>query len=366
MAEVNYGRIALIPRGDFAGDRQYEVGDVVSYEGSSYVAKARPPVATLPTDTEYWQISAYGSRYIYVNLTTDEYNQRLSEYQKDPEYIDPDTGTLFSETLYNVTDDYEKLARKAEGVGYDDTYSLGALNVQAVIDIIAAKVKNELLGKTDVVNNIVSTVANLPLSANMGNFLYERDLKTEINRVAGTTPEQLRDIYDNFSSSMRDGTWYRGIVWNNSYDYELGGGTYYLEGHRHTSLYEWQRATVYGETAKMFQRSKNNGTWTNWEKFALYDEMMALKMGIVTGKTEADINSIYNTFSSSMQNNTWYRGLISHGVAHSILGAGTLYLEGYKELSSHEWQKATSYFGNCRQFVSAKDANVWGDWRRAF
>lgn len=59
--EVNYGRIALIPRGDFVGDVQYDVGDVVSYEGSSYLAKAKPPLATLPTDTEYWQISAQGS-----------------------------------------------------------------------------------------------------------------------------------------------------------------------------------------------------------------------------------------------------------------------------------------------------------------
>lgn len=58
--EKNYGRVAIIPRGDFAGDVQYDVGDVVSYEGSSYLAKSKPPVATLPTDTNYWQVSANG------------------------------------------------------------------------------------------------------------------------------------------------------------------------------------------------------------------------------------------------------------------------------------------------------------------
>lgn len=56
--EVDYGRIALIPKGDFAGDVQYDVGDVVAYNGSSYVAKSKPPIATLPTDTEYWQIAS--------------------------------------------------------------------------------------------------------------------------------------------------------------------------------------------------------------------------------------------------------------------------------------------------------------------
>lgn len=58
--EINYGRIALIPKGDFAGDVQYDQGDVVAYNGSSYIAKSKPPVATLPTDTKYWQLSANG------------------------------------------------------------------------------------------------------------------------------------------------------------------------------------------------------------------------------------------------------------------------------------------------------------------
>ena len=58
--EANYGRIAIIPKGDFAGDVQYEAGDVVSYQGSSYLAFSKPPLATLPTDINYWQVSAKG------------------------------------------------------------------------------------------------------------------------------------------------------------------------------------------------------------------------------------------------------------------------------------------------------------------
>ena len=140
--EVDYGRIALIPKGDFAGDVQYDVGDVVSYEGSSYIAKRKPPVATLPTDTEYWQISSQGSKYIYINLTAAEYNERLAAYRADPSYIDPDTGMPFSETLYNVTDDYDDLKRKAENITYTDTFMLGATDVQGIIDIIGGKVEN--------------------------------------------------------------------------------------------------------------------------------------------------------------------------------------------------------------------------------
>lgn len=142
MAEVNYGRIALIPKGDFAGDIQYEAGDVVSYQGSSYLAKSKPPLATLPTDSEYWQISARGSSYIYVNLTTLEYSDRLNEYEKDPDYIDPQTGSLFRDTLYNITDDYEKLERYAEGIKYVDSHQIGKENVQSAIDYIINIINN--------------------------------------------------------------------------------------------------------------------------------------------------------------------------------------------------------------------------------
>lgn len=56
MAEVNYGRIALLPKGDFSETAQYTQGDVVSYNGASYICKSSAPAGTLPTDTTYFQV----------------------------------------------------------------------------------------------------------------------------------------------------------------------------------------------------------------------------------------------------------------------------------------------------------------------
>lgn len=62
MAAVAYGHVAIVPKGIWNADTQYEVCQLVEYDGSSYVAKAQPPVGTLPTDTSYWQVSAAGTK----------------------------------------------------------------------------------------------------------------------------------------------------------------------------------------------------------------------------------------------------------------------------------------------------------------
>lgn len=61
MAAIEYGTVAIVPSGEWAADVQYDVGKLVSYNGSSYVAKIKPPVGTLPTDLDYWQVSAQGA-----------------------------------------------------------------------------------------------------------------------------------------------------------------------------------------------------------------------------------------------------------------------------------------------------------------
>lgn len=55
---VNYGRIALLPEGEYSETKQYEVGDVVSYSanGASYICHTKPPVGTLPTNENYFQL----------------------------------------------------------------------------------------------------------------------------------------------------------------------------------------------------------------------------------------------------------------------------------------------------------------------
>lgn len=68
MAEVSYGHIAIVPKGVWSSETQYEVGHLVEHDGSSYVVKTRPPVGTLPTDESYWQLSAKGNTVATGNI----------------------------------------------------------------------------------------------------------------------------------------------------------------------------------------------------------------------------------------------------------------------------------------------------------
>ena len=41
---VNYGQVAIVPKGVWNAETQYKVNNLVEYDGSSYVAKVQPPV----------------------------------------------------------------------------------------------------------------------------------------------------------------------------------------------------------------------------------------------------------------------------------------------------------------------------------
>lgn len=55
------GRVLLMPKGAYNPLTTYEMLDIVSYNGSSYIAKGTT-TGNLPTDTTYWQLSAYGGQ----------------------------------------------------------------------------------------------------------------------------------------------------------------------------------------------------------------------------------------------------------------------------------------------------------------
>lgn len=51
------GRVAIVPKGDYSGTEIYSRLDMVYYNRNSYVAK-KESVGILPTDTEFWMLSA--------------------------------------------------------------------------------------------------------------------------------------------------------------------------------------------------------------------------------------------------------------------------------------------------------------------
>ena len=56
--EINAGRVAMVPKGEWSASTAYVRLDVVSYHGSSYVCKQDGTGQTPDTATNYWQLLA--------------------------------------------------------------------------------------------------------------------------------------------------------------------------------------------------------------------------------------------------------------------------------------------------------------------
>lgn len=56
MASSINVKIAPLPRGAYSSSATYAKLDVVSYNGSSYMAIKAVPTGTVPTNTTYWQL----------------------------------------------------------------------------------------------------------------------------------------------------------------------------------------------------------------------------------------------------------------------------------------------------------------------
>lgn len=66
MSEISQvlGIVAMVPKGEYDSSAYYEKLNVVTYEGSSYVAK-KATNGNPPTDEEYWQLIGGGVRYMH-------------------------------------------------------------------------------------------------------------------------------------------------------------------------------------------------------------------------------------------------------------------------------------------------------------
>ena len=57
MARQTLGKVMMLLKGEYDSNTQYEILDVVTYNGSSYVAK-QSTQGNLPTNTNYWLLLA--------------------------------------------------------------------------------------------------------------------------------------------------------------------------------------------------------------------------------------------------------------------------------------------------------------------
>ena len=106
---ISAGRVLLMPKGDYDPNATYELLDIVSYNGSSYIAKGTT-TGNLPTNTTYWQLSAYGGQASniagnFAPLETTEYATRA--YTAGDIFVDKDSQLVTATATINIGDEIE-------------------------------------------------------------------------------------------------------------------------------------------------------------------------------------------------------------------------------------------------------------------
>lgn len=164
---VNYGQVAIVPKGEWNVETQYKVNNLVSYDGSSYVAKVQPPVGTLPTDTSYWQVSAVGTK----KATADSLGTVM------PDGTTTSVGEDGKLSVNTAQQDALGVVKGSDDitVGEDGTLTVNTTFKQAteLANIIAGEAIKSVLGK---VSKAIATTMNLDENALLKNMISGIDV----------------------------------------------------------------------------------------------------------------------------------------------------------------------------------------------
>ena len=170
---VNYGQVAIVPKGVWNTETQYKVNNLVEYDGSSYVAKVQPPVGTLPTDTSYWQVSAAGTKKATADsLGTVMPDGTTTEIKEDGK-LSAKTAQQNALGVVKGSDDIT--------VGEDGNLSVNTTFEQAteIANIIAGEAIKSVLGK---VSKAIATTMSLDEKALLKNMISGIDVN-DVNKV---------------------------------------------------------------------------------------------------------------------------------------------------------------------------------------
>lgn len=102
MAKQILGKVVPIPRGEYNSSTQYEMLDIVTYNGSSYIAKTSVR-GQVPTNTTYWQLLAkQGDKPVYKvdYLTPTEMQSIVNE-------IIEDSANAFNQDVAAKTNEFD-------------------------------------------------------------------------------------------------------------------------------------------------------------------------------------------------------------------------------------------------------------------
>ena len=230
---VEYGTIAVVPMGTWEDSKDYDVGNLVELDGSSYVAKVKPPAGMLPTDTAYWQISAKGASKATVDIAG----------VVKPDGVTTEVDANASLSVKKATQSTVGIVKGSDDikVGADGSIDVDTTFTQAteLANIIAGEAIASVLGK---VSKAIAITMSLDQNALLKNMLTSIDgnssekvptqayIHTLVERIGMgtelTAGANLTEVANELSSNLALKT---GAANINS-DWAMGSANYYAIG----------------------------------------------------------------------------------------------------------------------------------------
>lgn len=320
---VNYGQVAIVPKGEWNVETQYKVNNLVSYDGSSYVAKVQPPVGTLPTDTSYWQVSAAGTK----KATADSLGTVM------PDGTTTSVGEDGKLSVNTAQQDALGVVKGSDDitVGEDGKMTLNTTFEQAteLANIIAGEAIKSVLGKVSkaiaatmsldenaLLKNMISGIDvndgnKVPSSAYIHSLVERIGMGTALEGGFDNLTAGLNSVNNNLSNSgipiVKKITDLYSIKTSGFYYYDAGATNAPLSSRGGMIIANYlsdswiSLIVVPYASSKIYTNTKYNNTWVGWAESATKDDLpniFTAQLGTsnLEGNHATTIKGLWNSF----------------------------------------------------------------------
>lgn len=320
---VNYGQVAIVPKGEWSAETQYKVNNLVSYDGSSYVAKVQPPVGTLPTDTSYWQVSAAGTKKATEDSLGTVMPDGTTTAVNEDGKLSVNTAQQDALGVVMGSDDIT--------VGEDGKLSVNTTFEQAteLANIIAGEAIKSVLGKVSkaiattmsldenaLLKNMISGIDvndsnKVPSSAYIHTLVERIGMGTELDSGLGDLTTGLNAVNNNlsnisnrfyvrasetdFNNMTRSGYFFGKFVQNTPDNTTDSNWIIEVQAFDNNTGWTFQRATRSSDKA-IFTRIQDNGTWSYWEVLARKSDLFGRSIYVAADGGTQNFNIGHNGF----------------------------------------------------------------------
>ena len=236
---ISAGRVLLMPKGDYNAATTYELLDLVTYQNSSYIAKGTT-TGNLPTDSTYWQLSAYGGN--IANLTENFAEIETSTIAQNPH---PE-GDIFVDVDSN-------LVRATAQINVNDTIAIGTNCARTTVEALINSFNDAFIRLE--ADKEISTQTDLDTVTTYGNYYKSSTLFYVTNAPTGIDSNPLSI----FRLTVIKGPGASAVI-----------------------------QSIVCDDGKTYKRGYNGTTWSAWVEFATTSVVGALDTRLTAAETDID------------------------------------------------------------------------------